>query len=675
MAMTDKLSQLTMDEKLLLLVGRDNWTTEPIERLGIPSIRVSDGPHGLRKEYVKEDGSAGTVDSTCFPTGSALAATWNPPLVREVGAALGDEAAAGGVDVLLGPAVNIKRTPLCGRNFEYYSEDPWLAGELAASYIQGVQSRGVGTSLKHYAANNQEFDRGQVSVEADERALREIYLKVFEIAVRAAQPWTVMCSYNRLDGIYASESSFLLDRVLRRDFGFEGVVMSDWGAVHDRPRALAASLEMEMPHRRESHAALEAALRRGEISEGEVNRAAAGMLRLIQQAVDGRTRRVTSYDRDAHHALARRAALEAVTLLKNDDEVLPVSPAKVKRLAVLGSFAEQPSFQGGGSSHVFTTRGEGSLGRLRELAAKAGVRLTYHPLIRPRSASTAVEGMHDALVAVSEADLAVLFVGTDHRLESEEFDRTTIRLPPGIERVIELAAEQNPNTVVVVQAGSAIDMSAWIDKVKGVVFAWFGGESGGPAVADVLFGIANPCGKTAESFPDSIEDTPAHETYPGTGGATWYREGILVGYRYYDTDGLEVLFPFGHGLSYTTFEYSGLAVTPGEAGPGTDLVVSFRVRNSGTRAGQEVAQLYVSDLVPRVLRPAKELRAFAKVDLAPEESKEVRLTLRHDAFAYWNRSLGEWHVRSGDYQLLVGSSSRDIRLERRVKVQSARDFS
>lgn len=676
MDISDLISRLTLDEKITLLIGKDSWSTEPVPRLGIPSIRVSDGPHGLRYESRPVEGGPSYItEATCFPTSSALAATWDMDLIREIGAAMAEEAAGLGVDVILGPGTNIKRTPVCGRNFEYFSEDPFLAGECAAAYIAGVQDRGVGTSLKHFAANNQELGRTSVSVEVDERTLREIYLRPFEIAVRKSQPWTVMCSYNRLAGIYASENAFLLDRVLRHDFGFQGLVLSDWGAVHDRAKALTASLELEMPHGSGSFENLKAALANGEITEAEIDRAVASLLRLVEKAVEGRRRRPKASDRTAHRALARAAALQAVTLLKNDGSLLPLNPASVTSLAVIGRFAKDPMIQGGGSAFVTTKSIEGALETMQEHAVKAKIRLDYEPAYSSWAEAPGLEATHEAQLVAEKADCAVVFVGTGHRVESESFDRAGIRLNPDLERLILMTAAMNPRTVVVVQAGSAIDMSAWIDKVKAVVFAWFGGEAGGPAVADVLFGAANPCGKLAETFPLRLEDTPSFDTYPGDGNHTWYRESLFVGYRHYDSMGTGVLFPFGHGLSYTSFLYADLRVTPDAVGAPGSVTVACSVTNTGDRRGSEIVQVYVGESTPRVVRPTKELKGFVKIELDPGEKGEVRFALTPRDFAYWNASLAAWHVQSGTHRIFVGSSSRDIRLEAKIAVAQGPDFS
>jgi beta-glucosidase len=671
MNLQEIVAELSLTEKFALLTGKDAWRTVAVERLGIPSIVVSDGPNGLRKIETDAGGKEITVPAVCFPTSSAMAATWNRQLVREVGKALGEECGAMEVDILLAPGTNIKRTPLCGRNFEYYSEDPLLAGELAAAYIEGVQSEGVGTSLKHFAANNQEYDRRQISSEIDTRTLREIYLKPFEIAVKKSQPWTLMCAYNRLNGVYCSENRFLLDDLLRKEWGFTGIVMSDWSAVYDRAKSLKASLELEMPFEDKSIAVLEESHRKGQISDSEIDSAVERLLKSVFRAVESRAKRAKTYDLQSHHALAKKAALEAITLLKNENGLLPVDKSKVKKIVVVGQFAEEPVIQGGGSAKVIPNQVDIPLERIKELAGKE-IMIEYFPVIY--SQKPTVNQLNYAMAAVHDADMAFVMVGNRDGIESEEYDRANIRLSPEMEEVILRIAAENPNTVVIVAASSAVDMSAWIDKVTTVVFTWYTGQAGGSALADILFGLANPCGKIAETFPLRVEDTPAYANYPGNGYAAWYAEGMMVGYRYYDTCHKEVLFPFGHGLSYTTFAYSGLKIAPETAPEKEAISVSFKVKNTGGMPGKETVQLYVRDTVCKVLRPDKELKAFEKIELQPGEEKEVRLQLGRDAFAYYNVSLNAWHVENGEFKILIGSSSRDIRLQGIVTIQSEYDL-
>ncbi|TCL62384.1 beta-glucosidase [Hydrogenispora ethanolica] len=680
MELKEIIAKLSLEEKFAILTGLDNWRTVPVERLGIPSVVMSDGPHGLRKVVKDETGAETTLQAVCFPTSAAMSATWNPELVRQVGQALGEECGAMGVDILLGPGTNIKRTPLCGRNFEYYSEDPLLAGELAAAYIDGVQSQGVGTSLKHFATNNQEFDRFQISSEVDIRTLREIYFKPFEIAVKRSQPWTVMCAYNRLNGIYCSENRFLLDELLRREWGFEGIVVSDWWAVHDRAKSLGASLELEMPFTPDSAANLREAYEKGAISDATIDEALERLLKLIFRAAGTREGRAKQYDLQRHHALAKAGAIEAITLLKNEDDLLPIRRDRAQKVVIIGGLAEKPAFEGGGSSYVNPLLVDIPLEQIKALAGDA-VEINYFPVLS--AANYQVNQLNLAMAAARKADLAIVFAGNRNGaefrgrdgIESEEYDRNYLTLSPETEMVIQRIASQNPNTAVIVQAGAAVDMSAWIHPVKAVLFAWYTGQAAGSALAEILFGVANPSGKIAETFPLRIEDTPAYATYPGNGSASWYAEGLMVGYRYYDTYQKEVLFPFGHGLSYTTFGYSALEIAPSTAAERDTVTVSCKVKNSGGRKGKETVQLYVRDVASKVLRPDKELKAFAKIELEPGAEQTVNFELKRDAFAYYNTSLHDWHVESGEFEILIGASSRDIRLAGSVSIEAEQDFS
>jgi len=668
------ISTLSIDEKLSLLIGKDTWNTVGIEEKGVPSICVSDGPHGLRKVCTDENGQTFTKEAVCFPTASAVSATWNTELAKKVGQAIGEECAANDVDIILGPGTNIKRTPLCGRNFEYFSEDPVLAGELSAAYIEGVQSTGIGTSLKHFATNNQEYDRLHVSTEVDIRTLREIYLKPFEIAVKKAKPTTVMCAYNRLNGIYCSENKFLLNDILREEWGFDGFVVSDWGSVHDRVKSLKASLELQMPYDEKAFDALKRAYENGAITDEEIDSAVERLLNIVFRLYNNRNHRVKEYNLDAHHQLAKEVALEAVTLLKNEGNILPIKKEAVKSIAVIGRFAKEPIIQGGGSAHVNAVKTDNAFDRIMELAG-SDIEIKYNDLCTSWPNTSGINNIGEALNFANHSDMAIVFVGSPINDESEGYDRTSITLPSQIEDAILKIAAKNPNTVVVIQAGSAIDMSSWIDKVKGVVFAWFTGQAGGSAVAEILFGLSNPSGKIAETFPLNIEDTPSYVTYPGNGYASWYAEGLMVGYRYYDTYRKEVLFPFGHGLSYTTFEYKDLSIAPDTASEEDEITVKLKIKNTGNMQGKETVQLYVRDTDCKVLRPDKELKAFCKVDLKPGEEKEVEFKLDKSAFSYFNTSLNDWHVESGKFEILVGASSRDIRLKGNVYIQSNFDYS
>ncbi len=674
MGITEIISELTLQEKMDLLTGKDMWRTVEIERLGIPSIRVSDGPHGVRKEYLDSNGEKKTYEAVAFPTASALASTWNTELIYETGKALAKECAHLEVDVLLGPGTNIKRTPVCGRNFEYFSEDPLLSGELAAAYIKGVQELGVGVSLKHFAANNQEVDRQCISSEVSERTLREIYLKPFEIAIKKSQPWTVMCAYNRLNGIYCSENEWLLKDILRDEFGFEGIVVSDWWAVHNRAKALAASLELQMPYTEQAYTELMAAYEKGEINEKQIDEALERLLGFIFKIQEMKAKRDTTYQLEQQRELAQQVAQEAIILLKNDEDILPIKKDKVKSIAVIGKCAETPMIQGGGSACVNPEKLDNALEKIKELAGDE-IEVSFNVGYSVWTQIHGSEWLGEAVTLASESDMAIVFVANNAFIEAESFDRSTIKLAPDIENMIIRIAKSNPNTVVVVQAGGAIDMSAWIHKVKAVVFSGYAGQASGVATAQVLFGLVNPSGKTAETFPMCIEDTPAYDYYPGNGFAVAYKEELMVGYRHYDSAEKEVLFPFGHGLSYTTFEYGDITLSSETIKVGEPLTVSINIKNSGDIAGKETLQLYVRDVVSRVIRPYKELKGFTKLHLEPQEEKKVSFVLQEDAFSYYNMSLKKWHIEGGTFEILIGTSSRDIRASKKLRIINPHDFS
>jgi beta-glucosidase len=649
------IAQMTLEEKASLCSGLDRWLTKPIDRLGIPSIRMADGPHGLRKERHPDQEMSDSLPSTCFPTAAALAASWDPALLEAVGQALAEECLAEDVQILLGPGVNLKRHPLCGRNFEYLSEDPHLAGALATAYIRGVQGLGVGTSLKHFAANNQETLRLSIDALVDERTLRELYLAQFEAAVKDGRPWTVMAAYNQLNGAYCSEHPWLLTTVLREEWGFSGIVVSDWGAVNDRVEALRAGLDLEMPFATaERDQAIVDAVRRGALPETVLDEAVRRLLTVIFCAHDHR-RPGFQYDREAHHALARRAAEASAVLLKNEDQILPLDPTTTS-LAVIGAFAKSPRIQGGGSSRVHPYRVEAPWDQLVELAG-AGADLSYAPGYALDSDEPAPHLIAEAARLAAAKQVAVLFVGLPDGYESEGFDRKDLRLPASHLRLIEAVTQVQPNVVVVLSAGSPVEMP-WLPHVKGVLLSHLGGEAVGGAVARLLYGHVNPSGKLAETYPVQLQDTPAYITFPGGTDSVPYGEGVFVGYRYYDQKGLRPLFPFGFGLSYTTFEYRRIAVEPESVRDSDPVRVTVEVANTGRRAGEEIVQLYVAPPTrTAVVRPPKELKGFAKIALAPGETKTVTFNLDGRAFAYWATELGTWRVESGTYSILVGPSS------------------
>ncbi|MBM7582201.1 beta-glucosidase [Caldicoprobacter guelmensis] len=662
------ISQMTLEEKASLCSGRDFWHLKGIERLGIPSIMVSDGPHGLRKQQDSADQESffKSVPATCFPSAVGLASSWNRELVERVGAAIGEECQAEGVSILLGPGANIKRSPLCGRNFEYFSEDPYLSSEMAASHIRGVQSQGVGTSLKHFAANNQEHRRMSVDAIIDERTLREIYLASFEGAVKKGKPWTVMCSYNKVNGEYASENKYLLTDILRDDWGFEGFVVSDWGAVNDRVKGLEAGLDIEMPSSFGiGDQKIVQAVKEGRLSEEVLDRAVERILKIIFKAVDNRKENAT-YDREAHHQLAREVARECMVLLKNEDRILPLK--RQGTIAVIGEFAKRPRYQGGGSSHVNPTKLDDIYEEIKKSAGE-NVNVMYAKGYSLDKEELDATLLNEAKEVAMKADVAVVFAGLPEHYESEGYDRQHMRMPESHCALIEAVAEVQPNVVVVLSNGSPIEMP-WLDKVKGVLEAYLGGQALGGAIADLLFGDANPSGKLAETFPKELSHNPSYLNFPGEGDRVEYREGIFVGYRYYDKKNIEPLFPFGYGLSYTTFEYSDLRISKKEILDTETVTVTVKVKNTGEMAGKEVVQLYVSDVESSVIRPDKELKGFEKVELKPGEEKTVTFELDKRAFAYYNVDIKDWHVETGEFEILIGKSSREIVLKDRIFVKS-----
>ena len=661
------IERMTLEEKASLCTGRDTWHTQGIERLGIPSVMMTDGPHGLRKQRAASDhlGLFDSVPATCFPSAAGVASSWNRELIEAMGRALGRESQAEDVAVLLGPGVNIKRSPLCGRNFEYFSEDPYLSSEMAAHHIMGVQSEGVGASLKHYAANNQEHRRMTSDSVVDERTLREIYLASFEGAVKKAQPWTVMCAYNKVNGTYAAEHEWLLTDVLKNEWGHEGFVVSDWGAVNDRVASLAAGLELEMPHEGEGALRIARAVKDGRLPEETLNAAVERLLTVVFRAVD-RKKPGASYDPEAHHRLARHVAAESMVLLKNEDDVLPLS--RGGRIAVFGELAAVPRYQGSGSSQIRPTRLDDIV---EELRASAGpdARVVYSQGYRLNGDDVDVALTAEALRAAAECSVAVVFAGLPKRYESEGFDRKHLRMPANQVALIEALAAVQPNLVVVLCNGAPVEMP-WLGNAKAVLEAYLGGQALGGAVADLLFGDANPSGKLAETFPAQLSDNPSFLNFPGEGDRVEYREGLFVGYRYYDKKQLKPLFPFGHGLSYTTFAYSRLTVDRKELTDQDELHVSVNVKNTGRRAGKEIVQLYVRDVESSVIRPIKELRGFDKVSLAPGEEKTVTFRLDMRSFAYYDVDAKRWTVETGEFDIMVGRSSERIELTETVTVRS-----
>lgn len=657
------VAQMTLEEKAALCTGASAWTTTPIPRLDLPELLVSDGPHGLRRVPEVQSMSSQSLPATCFPTASSTAAGWDVDLLREMGEALAEEAISLGVDVILGPGTNMKRSPLCGRNFEYFSEDPYLAGALATSLIEGIQSRGVGTSLKHFAANNQEYERFSIDAVIDERALREIYLPAFEAAVTQAKPWTVMCAYNRLNGIHASQNHWLLTEVLRDEWGFEGFVVSDWGAVHDRVAALKAGLDLEMPGPKPTRVnAVIEAVRNGDLDEAVLDEAVRRILTIVCRAAQ--TPKGGEFDVAAHHALARRISAESIVLLKNDG-ILPLQSPE--HIAVIGRAAMEAHFQGGGSSHINPTQVDVPFAELQKLAGNAELSFAEG---YPKDDSLDGGLIDEAVALARTADVALLYVALPSFKESEGYDRPDLDLTAQQVKLIQAVTAVQPHTVVILNNGAPVVMGEWLDQTAAVLEAWMMGQAGGSAIADVLFGRVNPSGKLAETFPLRLIDTPSYLNFPGENGVVRYGEGLFIGYRYYDAKETAVLFPFGYGLSYTTFEYSNLQLSADRFKDVDGLTVSVDVTNTGAVAGKEVVQLYVHDHESRLVRPYKELKGFAKVSLQPGETQTVSLVLDSRAFAYYDPAHHQWITEDGQFDILVGASSADIRCRATVSLQS-----
>ncbi|WP_062318600.1 glycoside hydrolase family 3 C-terminal domain-containing protein [Demequina maris] len=654
------VSTLSTDDKIRLVSGKDAWTTEPVDEHGVPSILVTDGPHGVRKQVSADDhiGINDAVPATCFPTAVTLGSTWDPDLVEEVGAALGRESRANDVSVLLGPGLNIKRHPAGGRNFEYFSEDPFLSGKMAAAMVRGIQSQGVGACLKHYAANNQEFFRMSVDTVVDNRTLRELYLTGFEIAVKESQPWTVMCSYNKVNGEHADISRDLLTDILRDEWGFDGLVMSDWFAVSDRALAICAGLDLEMPGSSGAwDAEVKAAHASGLLTTAELDLAATRVVDLALRAQNDTGS--SQVDPAAHHELARRAAAAGTVLLTNNG-ILPLE--RTGSIAVVGSFAKKPRYQGAGSSLVTPTQVDTFIDALRAAVGDAAT-VHYAQGYDVATGETEEALLTEVREAARKADVVIVLAGLPDSYESEGFDRDHLRLPDGHIATIAAAAEANDRTVVALLNGAPIEMP-WADGPAAIVEAYLGGQAGGAALADVILGDVAPGGRLAESFPVSASDVPADRDFARHPKQVQYREGLYVGYRFHDSAGVPARFPFGHGLTYTAFEQSGLTVRKTKEG----YSVTVTVTNAGPRAGSEVVQVYVRDPESIAYRPEKELKGFAKVHLEPGTSQKVTVRLDRRAFAVWDIRAQEWRVEPGAFEILVGASSTDIRARRTVTV-------
>ena len=648
------ISQMTLEEKAGMCSGSDFWNLKGVERLGIPKVMVTDGPHGIRKQAEAADhlGINESEKAVCFPAGCATASSFDRDLIRRQGELIGQECQTMNVSTILGPAMNIKRSPLCGRNFEYYSEDPYVSTEMAAAMIEGVQSRNVGTSVKHFVANNQEKRRMTNSSDVDERTMREIYLASFEGAVKKAKPWTVMSSYNRINGEFVGDSKEYLTEILRDEWGFEGYVMSDWGAVNDRVKALSAGLDLEMPPGDyENDRLIVKAVQEGKLDEKVVDQACERIIHTIFQYIENRDpKAVFEYEKD-HNAAAEIEA-ECMVLLKNENNILPLRPDQ--KIAFIGKYAKEPRYQGGGSSHINSWKVESALAAARDIPELANI--TFAEGYQDAKDEVAAELQDEAVKAAAEADVAVLFLGLPDSFESEGYDRKHMNLPDCQNELVQKILEVQKHVVVVLHNGSVVLMP-WKDQVEGILEAYLGGEAVGKAVAEVLAGKKNPSGRLAETFPLRLEDTPCYLTYGKGFDNADYQEGVFVGYRYYTSRRMQTAFPFGHGLSYTTFEYSNLQIDKKEISDQEKVQVHVNVKNTGKRSGKTVVQLYIEAPETEVVRPVRELKGFDKIFLEAGEEKTVTFTLDERAFAYWNTKIHDWYAEAGSYQIMIGENA------------------
>lgn len=647
------VNDLTLEEKASLTSGGDAWHLQGVEAKGIPGYMITDGPHGLRKSNSATTGEVdlnNSVPATCFPPAAGLSSSWNPELIHQVGEAMAEECIQEKVAVILGPGVNIKRNPLGGRCFEYWSEDPYLAGHEAVGIVAGVQSKGVGTSLKHFAANSQETDRLRISANISQRALREIYFPAFEHIVKEAQPWTIMCAYNCINGVHAAQDRWLLTDVLRDEWGFQGIVMSDWGADHDRVASLNAGLNLEMPPSYTDDQIVYAA-RDGRIQPAQLDRMAQGMIDLVNKTRAAMSVENYRFDIEAHDEVAHQAAVESMVLLKNDDAILPV--AGDAKVAVIGEFARTPRYQGGGSSHITPTKMTSFLDALTERGADVAFAPGFTLDLEPADAKLEAEAVETA----KNADVVLMFLGLPEAAESEGFDRETLDIPAKQVELLKAVAAENKNIVVVLSNGSVVSVAPWAGNAKGILESWLLGQAGGPALADVIFGKVSPSGKLAQTIPMDINDDPSMINWPGEEGHVDYGEGVFVGYRYYDTYDKAVDYPFGFGLSYATFAIDGVNVA--KTGANTAHVTAT-VTNTSDVDAAETVQVYVAPGKAAVARPKHELKGFRKVFLKAGESAEITFDLDERAFAYWSEKFNDWHVEAGEYTVEVGTSSRDI---------------
>ncbi|MGN0525021.1 glycoside hydrolase family 3 C-terminal domain-containing protein, partial [Eubacterium sp.] len=679
------VGKMSLEQKATFVSGYDYWHLEEAPELGLPKICITDGPHGLRKakgkDYVPEEGEAknsgggiglgNSVPTTCFPPAATSSCSWDDELLFEEGVAMGEECLKEKVSVILGPGTNIKRSPTCGRNFEYFSEDPLLAGKCSAAVINGVQSKGVGTSLKHFACNSQEAFRMVLNEVIDERTMREIYFPAFEIAVKEAQPWTIMNSYNRINGVYASQNEWMQQQVLRKEWGFDGLIVTDWGASVDRVDGVKAGTDLEMPTSGKLNAQkIVAAVKDGTLDEAILDERVDAVVDLILKSKPA-LEKTHTYDKKAHHKIAQKIAEGSMVLLKNDDNILPLQAGQ--KVAVIGEMAKAPRFQGAGSSVINPTMLSNAYDELVALGVDVTYAQGYYKSAgskkEQKTRMTEAQLTAQAVEAAKNADVAVVFAGLTEDFEGEGYDRETINMPPNHNKLISDVAAANPNTVVVLAGGSVVLMP-WLEEVKGLLNSGLGGQAGGAAVANILTGKVNPSGKTSETYPVSFEANPTFGNYPGGPVTSEHKESVYIGYRYYDAANEDVVFPFGYGLSYTTFEYSDIKLSADSIKDTDTLTVSFKVKNTGSLGGAEIAQVYVADKESTIYRPVKELKGYKKVFLDAGEEKEVSVELSKRAFAFYNVKIGDWCVESGDFDIMVAASSRDVKLTATVNVEA-----
>ena len=662
------IDELSIEQKVHLVSGKNFWQINGIEKYNLSPIIVSDGPHGLRRavDVTELNGNSKTIKAICFPTASAQACSFDDDLLKRLGEILGEECQAENVQVLLGPANNIKRTPLCGRNFEYYSEDPYLAGRLSSALIKGVQSKGIGTSLKHFVANNQEKSRMTIDAVIDERTLREIYLTAFEIPITESKPWTIMASYNRVNGSYVCQNEYLLKDILRNEWGYQGLVMSDWGAVDELSDSINSGLDLEMPTSGEvGPSKLIKAIKKKKLSLESLNKSTKHVIELLEKGNSNKSN--GPYDLDKHHELAREIGRECIVLLKNDDQILPVTKDKYKKITIVGDFAIHPRFQGGGSSHIYPHKINTLLEEFQNHDKEFEIQFA-----RGFDANTDdidQRLLNEAKEKTTNANIVLLCIGLPDRYETEGVDRKHLNLPPNQLQLVDEIRSKNQNVVIILSIGSSVKLP-FKNNVKGILCNWLLGEAGAGATFDVITGLFNPCGKLAESFLLNEQDDPSFGNYPGIDNVE-YKEGILVGYRFHDYYKKELTYEFGYGLSYSTFEYSDLQVSKESIQENEELIVTLKVKNLGQIGGKEIMQLYISEKEPCVIRPPKELKAFKKIFLKPGEEKSVQFILNKRSFAYYNVKTRDWEVKSGTFTILIGQSSRNIVLNKDIIVTSS----